>query len=188
MGICFAIGAAGLILYYIRFDMIKVVLRPDRGIEICRRSGNRFIAWDDIECMTSVVFQVQSRGMYAFTSEKHEVTLKDQSKVSLTSGIEDVFRIAQAIDVELMKRLYPEYLEKFQKGLPVSFGSLTLTSEGFSKGNSTLPWESVAFVGIDNGYLVVEARGKILSWYKKGCGKIPHVPILLRLVKTKVNF
>lgn len=181
------IGLGLLALYYLRFGLERVEVIADQGLNITRRGRKRFVLWDEIVFFYSAVVRIRSHGFYTMTSESHTIELKNGEKFAFTSGLKDVYRLAKIIDTELLKRRYPEASERLERGGDVAFGPITLKPAGISKGGSELlEWKNVESVGVENGSVKVKAKGKMLSWFSKSCGKVPNVSILMRLASSKI--
>lgn len=60
----------------------------------------------------------------------------------------------------LTERLLPQVIERFEKGVPISFGTLFISRDGIRHERKVTPWSDIEDVRDKNGVLIIRAKGK----------------------------
>ena len=76
--------------------------------------------------------------------------------------------------------IWPQIQSSIRFGRAVSFGRITLDSNGLTISSRTIPWESIIRLHTDAGFLVVELRDN--SFRKVPLIQIPNLELLLESV------
>ncbi|HLI68639.1 MAG TPA: DUF6585 family protein [Ktedonobacteraceae bacterium] len=77
----------------------------------------------------------------------------------------------------LTERMLPQVIERFEKGIPVSFGTLFVSRDGIRHEGKVTPWSDIKDVRDKNGVLVIRAKEE------EKCYMLIDTPLIVALVK-----
>jgi uncharacterized protein DUF6585 len=77
----------------------------------------------------------------------------------------------------LTERLLPQAIERFEKGMPLSFGTLLIVSAGIRYEGKVIPWSDLEDIQDKNGVLAIKTKGK---WQHH---MLINTPLIAALVK-----
>jgi hypothetical protein len=147
--------------------------------EICR--------WDDIVAVWQYVVKRYYNGVYTGTTHTYTIQKRDGTKLKFDDTLGNVEQLGNTIQEEVARRLLPLAIAAYNRGEPVPFGKLSLSGQGLSWGDKTLPWSEVQGVQINKGYLTVKKQGKWLRWANISVSQIPNLLVALTLIDRIVG-
>jgi hypothetical protein len=75
------------------------------------------------------------------------------------------------------ERMLPQVIERFEKGIPVSFGTLFVSRDGIRHEGKVTPWSDIKDVRDKKGVLVIRAKEE------EKCYMLIDTPLIVALVK-----
>lgn len=162
------------------------------GMAYTQQGKTHIIGWDDISSVwqdtTARYFRQpwQTQHRYAGTTHRYTLQLGDGSRFTFDDALANVGELGRVVQQETLHRLLPRLLEGYEAGETLSFGKLSLSKDGISKGYMTMPWEQVKNVEIYEGFLNIYSQkepsiGKLIlskgkgDWASLPVAKIPNV-------------
>jgi len=150
----------------------------------------RACRWDQVEGVWQDVTKHYHNGIYTGTTYIYTVRTRGGDTIKFHSDydrLKNIDKLGQTLQRESSRRLFPRYLETFNAGGTVHFGSLSVSREGLSNGKELLPWDEVTGVKISQGVLTVGKKGKWLNWSTVPVSQIPNFHLLTVLVDQIVG-
>jgi len=186
---------------------IRYLLNLSLRVYVCtngllRVKGDNTVAirWDQVEsvtqsytlrrfgfwipaCLTGGVFAVLAlRSMFPV----YKVRRADGVQIKLHDGISKVKALGTTVLVETSNVLLPRMIASLRAGSSVSFGLVTATQQGLTKGNKTLPWAECDGVVIARGGITIKKRGGNVwnggAWYSSLLRRVPNFAALAGLI------
>jgi hypothetical protein len=153
-------------------------------------SRSKSIKWDEIEAIAVDV--VETRFLWFHSRERWQasVYIRQGRAIVLNSRIERLPEAISRIKAAVFPRLLNTYRQELSAGGKIKFGPLLVEPEHLqiNQGrlrSSTIPWNQVATLKIENGRLhILLARGKNHSLPVK---YIPNLELLLEIVKQDLR-
>jgi len=180
------LGIFGCVAGYYQLGF-KVIVH-EGGLLQVRRTGERIIPWDDIQCVWEQITEHYTNGIYTGTSYVYTLRLYDGTRLKYTnSGLNNVQKLGETILHETSQVLYPRALKTYNKGKTVDFGKLGISEDGLSYGSSLLAWDEIEAVRIKQGYIHVRKRDKWLNWCNIPFSSIPNPRVFISLVNQIVG-
>lgn len=117
------------------------------------------------------------------TTHIHTYTIErfDRHRVVLDNRIHKVKELGTTIGEQVANTLWPQTLAAYNAGNIISFGPLSMSRQGISKGNNFLPWPALKEIVISGEELKIHQHGKRLNWSSVRLDKVPNVFLLLAL-------
>ncbi|HEY1349203.1 MAG TPA: DUF6585 family protein [Ktedonobacteraceae bacterium] len=151
---------------------------------VLKKSQKKFrvIRWQEIEHIWHMVAHVP-RSLFKvyrlYTLQSH-----DGSMLRFCGKMPVLSELDQRIDEHYTQRRLPAYLDDYQAGHLLRFGSLTLNLDGIALDHRTLVWEQIADISLQKKrWLIIRATDEQQTpWLRMAVGKIPDLPLLLALL------
>jgi len=165
----------------------KAVVFADAVAEIKSGKAN-IIRWDDVVSVWQSITVTKMYGVVE-TGRRYFYTVqaKDGRRLVFGNAYKNVEALGKAIQQAVTTRLMPRYLETYNSGGTVKFGSLTLSKAGLSNGKETIPWNQVEQVTINRGTITVRRAGKWLGWTSQTAAGTPNLFIFLTMIDQIVG-
>lgn len=175
-----------LVLYARKYRLLHAVTSSE-GVALIENDTVSWCRWQNIETVwetllageTSSTLQASARG------ENHmfRVRCRAGKELVFRSFLDDLPWLGQIIKHETLPYLLPPAVAALKAGEALSFGPLSLDSEGLSAGaDKFLSWAELKDVQAANGLLVASRIGKRWAWLKVPLGQVPNAHVLLVLV------
>jgi hypothetical protein len=105
------------------------------------------------------------------------------SRPGITTEI-TIEQLGRLLETGVTRTQLPQAISSFRAGHPLSFGPLTVSHNGISAGDNSLPWNEIQEVRTREGYVSVRRAGKWLSWKRAPVGDIPNYFVFDALVRS----
>jgi hypothetical protein len=149
---------------------------------IVEKGGRRQTAlWDEIGVVKETIEQVFFRGKYVYDRYSYTIEKKNGETFNLSNMISDVEQIGRLVKEKTFERLYPEAVEKINRGEKIRFDLLELDKNGFGGA----AWTDFSGFRIKDGMIEVKDKGgkAIVS---SAYGAMPNVHLLIALLKERL--
>jgi hypothetical protein len=153
------------------------------GLIINRGKKRETINWGQvIQIRTNIVRYGFLDMSWARKTEIHLVT-EDASEHKIDQAFENLDELIEVIKKMVYPRLMGEYLSGFNRGEPISFGQLVLTSDGLLFRRKAMRWRDMGTAKVEKGYLQLNSLGG-----RKGprlsipAHKIPNVDLCVEII------
>jgi hypothetical protein len=181
-GLLGLIGLAGLLQVW-RWRRTAVVIYPD-GL-VYRRGGQSWrISWPMI---SELYLHSTDFGLPGLTwSRRIDITLAlhDGRTVTFPAALQDTAGLAEHLKAELFPGLSTEFTRRFNLGEALSFGPLTLTSEGLIYQRNRASWHSVRNVFLAGGRMHIELHdGRRSRRVSIPIGTIPNIDLCVQFIQ-----
>ncbi len=179
------IGTAALALV-IAYDVYAVralqrtVNVHQNGIVVLQGKQAQVYPWDQVASVTQSITKRYTNGIYTGTTYTYRLHMLDGRKVNFSSMIKGIADLGQTIQSAVTAVLYPRAIAAVQAGQTISFGTLSLNQQGIGKNGSLLPWNEIASMTLNKGYITIRKRDqRIGSWANIAVASMPNVFIFL---------
>lgn len=138
--------------------------------------------WSEIDGLSTQIIQERFLHLNLRTSYQITLHLKDGLRLRLRGPLENMPELIQSIKDNLYPQRLPELRAAYQSGAWVSFGPLSLQSDGLALpgGKGThIPWEQVLELQVQNGDLVVQVQDRPAT--RIPVSEIPNLELMLDL-------
>jgi hypothetical protein len=180
------LGIIGCVAAYYQLGF-KVIVH-EGGLLQVRRTGERVIPWEDIECVWQQITEHYTNGIYTGTTYTYNLRLRDGSRLKYSNyTVNNVKKLGEIILHETSQVLYPKAMKAYNKGKTVDFGKLGISEDGLSYGSSLLTWDEIEAVRIKKGYIHVRKRDKWLNWCNIPFSTVPNPLVFISLVNQIVG-
>lgn len=173
--------------------LIVVIVRSGQSIQLyenglvdVRGSSQTRIRYDDIK---NFWYRAQrSRGASAANMSMFTIeTIHGQKHIIYGHHYGDSEGLGKTLLDETTTRLLPKALTDLRAGKTLYFGPISLTTSELSNGRETIPWSDVSGARLTSGSIVINKRGKWLTWSAISTATTPNVAVLLLLVHAIVG-
>jgi len=175
------IGAIGLFLF-LRVARQEIQISPEaftwkkgRNLTVYR--------WEDIHgiYVTSVHY-----GIFDFAwAKKKELTLHlvDGERIKINQDFENIEKLMAIIKHYVYPVMFEQFRQEFNRGEPLSFGPLLLTSRGVMNGRKTLRWQEIGEISVEGGSLQLQPIDRSNHPnFSVPIQKIPNVDLCIQLL------
>lgn len=153
---------------------------------LVRAKGSKIdvMRWEHVEAVWQKIVKHRYRGLITlYTSYTYTVRRSDGAQFKFTSALKDAKQLGEAIQQEVTRRQLPKAMAAYDSGSPVNFGTLTVSSQGISKGARLLSWNQVGKVDFRRGWLNIHIQGNLLAAIRTQASSIPNLDVFLQLVE-----
>ncbi len=140
--------------------------------------------YDGIEAIWQAVTRSYYNGVYTGTRHKYTIRRKDGAQTVLNDKFADVEEIYTVIKQKVTAILLPQMMGAFQAGYKIPFGPLNVSLHGLDKGRELLPWQQIKAIKVEQGNLIIQEQGKIISWLLTPVSRVANLDILLHLLNS----
>ena len=182
-----ALLSLGIVAWALWRSRAAVLLGADR-LEIVRNSQRSSVALADVTAL--VVDERKVKGVKVC-----KYTLLGPAKpVEVGSGLlkgalDDAAAFGASLRERLLQRLGPALAERVQRGEQVSFGPLSVSAQGLSKGKSgsgeVLSWAELQSAILKNGQLKIKQKGKMFGWGSFAAKKVHNIDVLMSIFQSR---
>src|SRR5437660_7393184 len=104
------------------------------------------------------------------------------AKLKFGDGLRDVENLGKAIVQATTQRLTPRAIAAYNSGMPVPFGSYSVSQQGISRGQKVLTWDQYDTYELKEGMVRVKMKGKFFNWATIPVRTMPNMLVFLSLV------
>jgi len=176
------IGAIGLLLLLrvgrqeIQISPEAVTWRKGRNLQVYR--------WENIR---GIYIRAVRYGILDFAwAKKTEVILRlDEGKrIKINQTFENIEKLMDTIKHYVYPIMFEQFRHEFNRGEPLSFGPLLLTSQGVLNGRKTLRWQDIGEISVQRGSLQLQPiDGSGNPKFSIPVHKIPNVDLCIQLLR-----
>ncbi len=174
----------GMILYYAFRPLIyrswHVYVCTD-GFVFTRGNKIEAFRWDQIEAMWQAVTRRYINGIYTGTVHRYTVRGRDARQVIFSDRFTNVEELGNTISRAITNYQLPQVIATYNAGNTLTFGPLSISTQGVSNGKELLPWSQVKEMGVNRGVVTVRKEGKWLNWSSARVAQIPNVFVFMAL-------
>ncbi len=177
-----------LVMVISSFILLRRVRRNEvqlskMGLTIQRGKHLETIAWDRVMTIHTSSERYGILGVsWGKKTEIHIVT-KGGTKYKFNQSFERIVELIEQIKHFVYPRLLEEYRLAFNRGEPLTFGPLVLTSDGILNGRRALRWRDLGKVNLEGGSLQLQplekSKGPKLSL---PAHKVPNIDLCIQLI------
>jgi hypothetical protein len=145
----------------------------------------RFLPWDRVAGIAVAGYQERFLGLPLKLRPVAVLYPAHERPIHLDSRLEGLSAFAKQVKAILYPRLLVQLRTDLKAGRWVYFNRMALHQEALAISGRRIPWEQVAGLGVQAGFLVVELdTGARL---RQAVAHIPNLEILLQLVELEIN-
>jgi hypothetical protein len=180
------LSACGLILALLLWRNRGREARVYRaGLTYRLRGQTIQIAWPDILRVHADAVRYGIFGLIWGGDLQLRLELRDGRKIRLTRALEGLPDLVEKIKRNVFPLLLAGYSRAFNLGQELSFGPVTLTAIGISRGGRLLPWAELAGADLERGVLkLTPIRGSANRGLKVPVRQIPNFDVCLQLIQN----
>lgn len=172
--------SSSIILRRVRQNEVQL---SNMGLTIQRGKRLETIAWERVMTIRTSSERYGIVGVsWGEKTEIHIVT-KDGTKYTFNQSFDRIVELIEQIKHFVYPRLLEEYRLAFNRGEPLTFGPLVLTSDGILNGRKALRWKDLGKVNLEKGSLELQplekSDGPKLSL---PAHKVPNIDLCIQLI------
>ena len=113
-----------------------------------------------------------------------KIQCKNEAFFLLKQDIDAVERLVQRIEREVVRRVLPEAIALYNKGMLAPFGDIAVDQEGvhLKQKAAVLPWNNIEHIGINQQMVSIYKKGEYWDWATLAVARIPNVAVLKGLI------
>jgi len=141
---------------------------------ICEDHGApRTVPWKGITEVYQNLLDQSVNGVQTARTRSYTAVLADGARVSFDQRYGYVEDLGKELQLKVAEALLPAAVHDIEQGKSLSFGPVALDRSSISVKDKNLPWEAVADVTLDSGYVVVsKLAGNKAEYAAKRTGEI----------------
>lgn len=169
-----------IILRRVRQNEVQL---SNMGLTIQRGKRLETIAWDRVMTIRTSSERYGILGVsWGKKTEIHIVT-KGGTKYKFNQSFERIVELIEQIKHFVYPRLLEEYRLAFNRGEPLTFGPLVLTSDGILNGRRALRWVDLGKVNLERGSLELQPLKKSRGpKFSLPAHKVPNIDLCIQLI------
>jgi len=173
------LGIAGVIclLRTWRLTRLWVEALPE-GLRVHRGHKADWIAWTDVR---EIRTQPSRRAGEAFAVL--EVRLNGGRRLRLTRSLAGLESLVRHVKRGAYPLLQECYRAKFNRGEPLDFGPLQLTTDGVQASRKTIQWGHVQAVEVRGGRLAITADEPAGARLRVAAASVPNVDVCVQIIR-----
>jgi hypothetical protein len=133
------------------------------------------------------VFFISRKGSYGTVSYTLTLVRSDGARFKISNTIQYINTLGSTVQSEVVRRHMPQALQAFKAGNTLSFGPLTVNTQGIGNGRGILPWNMVQPIILQRGFLIVKQIGQNSNFARVKVTEVPNLPVFLGIVKYAQN-
>ncbi|HEX7733731.1 MAG TPA: DUF6585 family protein [Ktedonobacteraceae bacterium] len=182
-GLAFIAGGIYTLLYGVIYKGWGVYVY-ERGFVFKKGSqAAQPFRWDQIEAAWHSVTRHYRNGIYTGTTHRYRVRRNDGYEVILNDRFNKVGELGDLVHNSVTSAKIPQVLAAYNAGQAITFGPLSVSTQGIWNGKSMLPWAEVKDISIQSGYIAVSKAGKWLRWSSQPVSAVPNPFLFIALVR-----
>jgi hypothetical protein len=178
------LAATGYAMYYLvtNFNLKAYVF--SEGLIRAKGSQIDVMRWEHVDAVWEKIVQYRYRGLIPlYKTYNYTVRRNDGAQFKFPSAFKSNKLLGEAIQQEVMRRQLPNAIATYDSGNPVNFGTLTVSTQGISKGAVLTPWNQIGKVDFKRGWLIVHKQGSLLAASRTRASTVPNLQVFLQLVE-----
>jgi hypothetical protein len=180
----FALGLVGAVslIHLLRLRRIEVQISP-MGLTI--RKGRKLdtIPWKEIESIRTISIQYGILGLIWARRMEVILQLRSGRRITFNQTLENVETIINRVKQHVYPQMFRNLQLAYNRGEPIQFGPLTLTSKGILNGRKVIRWQDIGEIKLEHGKLQLQPISS--SRHPKfaiQAHKIPNVDLCIQLL------
>jgi hypothetical protein len=178
------LAASAYAIYYLVTNYNLKAYVFSEGLVRAKGSQVDVMRWEHVEAVWERVVKYRYRGLIPlYTTYNYTVRRSDGAQFKFTSSLKSNKLLGEAIQQEVTRRQLPQAIAAYDSGVPVNFGTLSVSTQGISKAGVLVPWNQVGQVNFRRGWLIVHKQGSLLAGSRTRASSVPNLQVFLQLVE-----
>ena len=140
----------------------------------------KFFRWAELSGISSSATRITILGRPISTTPAGKIFLSTGRSIAIPHSCQGIPKLINIIKSKLYPSIWPQIKSEILAGRKVNFGRISVKKEGMHISRRTIPWDSIARLFTEGGFLVVELHDN--SSYKVPAINIPNLELLLETV------
>jgi hypothetical protein len=183
LGLLLIAGSLYLLLYGVIYKGWGVYVYENGFVFKKGNQAAQPFRWDQIEAAWYSVTRHYRNGIYTGTTHKYRVRRSDGYEVNLNDRFNKVGELGDLVHNSVTATKIPQVFAAYNAGQTITFGPLSVSTQGISNGKNLLPWAEVKDISIQSGYIAVSKAGKWLRWSSQPVAAVPNPFLFIALVR-----
>jgi hypothetical protein len=194
-------GLGGLFMMYrfVKMRKLKVLVYPT-GILVINQKEIWSFPWDEIEKVemkmgkAPLLARSEDGTMSASILASNDAYYGGMNYLQLTSYdgrsgtipviVPGFTRLAERVQNETFRRLFPKAMERFDAGEVLVYGPIVLTRAGLESGKKELPWDDVNELKVNSKVVTISKKsGVFKTWFTGQLSAIPNAHVLVAMLE-----
>lgn len=185
-GIYFIIGLLGSWGSY-RYHKLRFYICTE-GVVLCLEEQPQAFRWDEIAEVSSFNRPYYGRSNPSYRENKLFIKLHNGQEISIAVAQWPILvQLADTIRERAVPPLLALAKKHFESGIPVQFGTITVSLQGISihNGSRVLDWDHFAGTEHETISLIIKAKNqqKVEDWASISIDSLPNQQVLLALLR-----
>ncbi|MEW5827659.1 MAG: DUF6585 family protein [Chloroflexota bacterium] len=167
----------------------KAVAFYENGLAYRDRTGIHSWRWDQAAQVFSAVTRHYTNGIYTGTTHLYTLNLADGARLKFDNKFDKIEALGHLLQELSFKPLYQKAADAYNAGQVVTFGPVAISKQGgLALGKKTYPWNEIAQVSVQKGYLQVSKKGG--GWFSGAntlVSVIPNLNVALAIIDQIVG-
>lgn len=139
--------------------------------------------WDEVAHLHTNLERFGILGVSWGNKIEIHLVCKDGRELKLNQSFERIDQLIEEIKHFAYPRLFEDYRQAFNRGEPLSFGPLILTSEGILNGRKALRWKDLKSIKMESGSLKLHPFENSASpRFTVPAHKVPNIDLCIQLI------
>ena len=148
------------------------------GLRVNRGRQAAWMAWTAVRQI-----RTRSAGRRGTAYAALDLRLDDGRRLLVTRTLADLDDLVDLVKRRALPALLEGCRQRFNRGEPLSFGPLSLTSVGVQAGKKCIQWGEVQAAEVHAGRLVITARGPGGTRVQTAADRVPNIDVCVQLVR-----
>lgn len=158
---------------------------------LVRIQGTRIdvFRWDQITTVWHKVIQLNYRlGLIPIKNESNLYIIQttDGTRAEFRETLNNFQELGKILENETLRRLLPIFVEVYNQGGTVSFGSFRLSKRGMEYGNKTLEWAEIKNIQVNEEMITVIRRNGA-QWATEAVSTFPNLLVFLKIANQIIG-
>jgi hypothetical protein len=141
--------------------------------------------WGEITGISSSATATTIGDKVIRTVPRGQLYLRNGKSIKLTHRYQNIPRLVKIVKSKIYPILWTKMKSNFRTGKPVHFDRVKLNNQHITVSKSKIPWSSVKWIGVADGFLVIELRDD--SNRKVPISILPNPELLLRIIDWGIS-
>lgn len=139
-----------------------------------------FYQWAELSGISSSATRLTILGRPISTTPAGKIFLSTGRSIDISRSCQGIPKLIKILKSKLYPLVWPQIKSEILAGRKVNFGRITVKKEGMQISRRAIPWDSIARLFTEGGFLVVELHDN--SSHKVPTINIPNLELLLETV------
>jgi hypothetical protein len=176
------------LLTVISFTMLRRKRRRDlqvsnMGLTIQKGKVLESITWDEVVHVHTVLERFGILGITWGNKAEIQLMNSDGRKFKFNQSYERIDELIEEVKHFVYPRMFEKYRLAFNRGEPISFGPLILTSDGILNGRKALRWKDLKAIKMESGALKLRPfENSEGPRFSIPAHKVPNIDLCIQLI------